>query len=275
MKTKTFIALLFILLSFSFMNGCNAESESNSYKQSTIILNARQKQILEEMELPTDYDSLNYTQQHAIQRIEVMLSYLEDKYEMNFSYAGYVPAGAMESEHLTAYPTADGTGDGANLVTVKPNGETFKDNYSSKEICKYYERLVTIFVKDYFQSEQAKVVIYGFSTSMETTDEITDDCFHYKAGTSTLVFVSDTICDEKKMSKFAEAMKLWFEEHEIVTLDSRLSLIYDDDVTDITRNNIGDYYTNKKLNLNGDYTIIIYGEEIEQNKIVPNSRGSG
>lgn len=275
MKNKTVICFVCVLLSSLFISGCDTQSTSESLPITTITLNDRQKQILEEMELPTDYDSLNHTQQHAIKRIEVMLSYLEDKYEMDFSYAGYVPAGAMEGEHLTAYPTADGTGAGANYVTVKPYGETFKDNYSSKEICKYYESLVTTFVRDYFQSEQAKVIVNGFSTSMETTDEITDGCFHYKAGTNTLVFVSDTICDEKKMSKFAEAMKLWFEGHEIVTLHSRLSLIYDDDVTDITRNTIADYYTNKKLNLNGDYQIFIYGEEIERNKIVPNSRGSG
>lgn len=74
-----------------------------------------------------------------------MLRYLEEKYEMGFSYAGYVPSGAMESEHLTAYST----------------------------------------------------------------------------------------------------------------------------------DNIADYYSNKTLNLNGDYQIIIYGDEIERNKIVPNSRGKG
>lgn len=61
-----------------------------------------------------------------------MLSYLEEKYETEFSYAGYVLAGAVESEHLTAYPTADGADDGAYFVPVKPYGETFKDNYSDK-----------------------------------------------------------------------------------------------------------------------------------------------
>ncbi len=223
-------------------------------------------------ELPTDYGQLNYTQQHAIKRIDIMLCYLEEKYGMEFSYAGYVPAGVMESEHLTAYPTAEGSEGGANLVTVKPDGDTFKDNYASKAIREYYESLCTAFVRNYFESEQAIVIDYRFSTSLNDLTEVTDENFRYKISTETLVFVSDTICDEEQMRAFAEAMKLWFEEHEIIS-DSRVSLIRDDDVTTITRDKIADYYSNKKLNLNGDYQIIIYGNENFQNQLVPNSRG--
>lgn len=249
----------------------NKEKENPSYMSVGSDLNERQKKILEQMELPTEYEELNYKQQHAIRRIEIMLRYLEYKYNMEFSYAGYVPAGLMESEHLTAYPTADGTGDGANFVTVKPDGKTFKDNYASKEICEYYESLCTAFVKDYFQSEQAVFIDFHFSTSLNDISEVTDEKFHYKASTETLVFVSDTICDEEQIRKFAEAMKSWFEEHEIIS-NSRISLIRDD-VTKITRDKFSDYYSNEKLNLNGDYDIIVYGDEIERNKLVPNSRG--
>ena len=59
-----------------------------------------------------------------------MIKYLEDKYGMEFSYSGYVPAGLMESEYLIAYPTAEGSGDGVNLVVVEPDGDAFKDNYA-------------------------------------------------------------------------------------------------------------------------------------------------
>lgn len=221
------------------------------------------------MELPTDYEQLNYTQQHAIKRIEIMLRYLEEKYEMEFSYAGYVPAGAMESEHLTAYPTADGMGEGANLITVKPYGETFKDNYSDKEIREYYESLVSAFIEDYFQSEQAVFINYRFSSSFNDISEVTDDNFHYKASTETLIFVSDTICNEAQIKTFAETFKLWLEEHEIIS-GSRVSLIYGD-VTGVTRENFSDYYStyheNKKLNVSGDYHITIYGGDTEQNYI--------
>ena len=259
--------------------GCNAEiskpTPSNDQNATTqkeddlTNLTDRQKQILEQMELPTDYEQLNYTQQHAIKRIEIMLRYLEEKYEMEFSYAGYVPAGAMESEHLTAYPTADGMGEGANLITVKPYGETFKDNYSDKEIREYYESLVSAFIEDYFQSEQAVFINYRFSSSFNDISEVTDDNFHYKASTETLIFVSDTICNEAQIKTFAETFKLWLEEHEIIS-GSRVSLIYGD-VTGVTRENFSDYYStyheNKKLNVSGDYHITIYGGDTEQNYI--------
>lgn len=259
--------------------GCNAEiskpTPSNDQNATTqkeddlTNLTDRQKQILEQMELPTDYEQLNYTQQHAIKRIEIMLRYLEEKYEMEFSYAGYVPAGAMESEHLTAYPTADGMGEGANLITVKPYGETFKDNYSDKEIREYYESLVSAFIEDYFQSEQAVFINYRFSSSFNDISEVTDDNFHYKASTETLIFASDTICNEAQIKTFAETFKLWLEEHEIIS-GSRVSLIYGD-VTGVTRENFSDYYStyheNKKLNVSGDYHITIYGGDTEQNYI--------
>ena len=68
--------------------GCNAEiskpTPSNDQNATTqkeddlTNLTDRQKQILEQMELPTDYEQLNYTQQHAIKRIEIMLRYLAD-----------------------------------------------------------------------------------------------------------------------------------------------------------------------------------------------------
>lgn len=259
--------------------GCNAEiskpTPSNDQNATTqkeddlTNLTDRQKQILEQMELPTDYEQLNYIQQHAIKRIEIMLRYLEEKYEMEFSYAGYVPASAMESEHLTAYPTADGMGEGANLITVKPYGETFKDNYSDKEIREYYESLVSAFIEDYFQSEQAVFINYRFSSSFNDISEVTDDNFHYKASTETLIFVSDTICNEAQIKTFAETFKLWLEEHEIIS-GSRVSLIYGD-VTGVTRENFSDYYStyheNKKLNVSGDYHITIYGGDTEQNYI--------
>lgn len=259
--------------------GCNAEiskpTPSNDQNATTqkeddlTNLTDRQKQILEQMELPTDYEQLNYIQQHAIKRIEIMLRYLEEKYEMEFSYAGYVPAGAMESEHLTAYPTADGMGEGANLITVKSYGETFKDNYSDKEIREYYESLVSAFIEDYFQSEQAVFINYRFSSSFNDISEVTDDNFHYKASTETLIFVSDTICNEAQIKTFAETFKLWLEEHEIIS-GSRVSLIYGD-VTGVTRENFSDYYStyheNKKLNVSGDYHITIYGGDTEQNYI--------
>lgn len=273
-------ALCSILL--LFCSGCAAEKTPNekindnsvNYQEEgdNMLLTDRQKQILEQMELPSDYEQLNYTQQHAIKRIEIMLCYLENKYSIEFSYAGYVPAGVMESEHLTAYPTADGSGEGANLVTVKPDGDTFKDNYASKEIREYYEELCTTFVREYFQSEQAIVLDYRFSTSLNDLSEVTNEKFQYKLSTETLVFVSDTICDEKRMRKFAKEMKFWLEEHEIIS-NSRVSLIRDNDVTGITRDEISDYYSDKKLNLNGDYDIIIYGDEIERNQLIPNSRG--
>ena len=46
-------------------------------------LTQRQRELLEEMGLPADYDKLTDTQKNAVTSIEAMLSYLESKYMLN------------------------------------------------------------------------------------------------------------------------------------------------------------------------------------------------
>ena len=59
-------------------------------------LTQRQRELLEEMGLPADYDKLTDTQKNAVTSIEAMLSYLESKYQEEFCYLSYAEAGTLE-----------------------------------------------------------------------------------------------------------------------------------------------------------------------------------
>ena len=78
-------------------------------------LTQRQRELLEEMGLPADYDKLTDTQKNAVTSIEAMLSYLESKYQEEFCYLSYAEAGTLEKEHLEAYPAS---GTPSDVVTV-------------------------------------------------------------------------------------------------------------------------------------------------------------
>ena len=89
--------------------GCGMKkNNSNESKNITLkskpelVLNERQKEILEEVGLPTDAEKLDSSQQEAIIAIDEMLTAVEKKYNRSFSYSGYVEQGPLESEYLMA-----------------------------------------------------------------------------------------------------------------------------------------------------------------------------
>ncbi|MCF0109031.1 MAG: hypothetical protein HUJ57_02905, partial [Erysipelotrichaceae bacterium] len=58
------------------------------------VLTQRQKDILAEQGLPTDYEKLTTSQKGAISAIEDLLSYLEETHNEEFTFSGrYWPTG--------------------------------------------------------------------------------------------------------------------------------------------------------------------------------------
>ena len=101
-------------------------------------LNDRQKQILVENGLSDDWSKLNYEQKKSIMAIEAMLSYLENKYDKKFYYAGYVSDMHWGTdEELLAY--AEGEEDYQLKVKVgRYDNGGFYDNYETVLACEEY-----------------------------------------------------------------------------------------------------------------------------------------
>ncbi|WP_040214971.1 hypothetical protein [Clostridium polynesiense] len=107
-----FILGIILIGSVLVLSGCDsiikeigeAFSRPSEREKVEIVLTERQKQILYDSGLSTDYDSLLQSQKSAIIAIEEMLQAVEKKYGMEFAYSGYTDATPLENETLWAYP---------------------------------------------------------------------------------------------------------------------------------------------------------------------------
>ncbi|NLX75647.1 MAG: hypothetical protein GXZ13_07500 [Synergistaceae bacterium] len=91
-----------IILIVFLMVSCqkNSSLDENNLEEESVVLSRRQKDILEEVGLPSKYSELNKQQRSNIVAIGELLSYVEDKYGEKFKFKGYVPGG-LEKEHIT------------------------------------------------------------------------------------------------------------------------------------------------------------------------------
>lgn len=123
--------------------------DAAGHQKNSVTLTDNQIALLEEEGLPTDYNSLTLTQKSAIVAIEDMLQYLENKYGMEFSYYGYIPASGMDREHLLAVPP-EGVSDLA--VTVYRDYEDGQFIYSDDFLTVLAQPVYKDAMQKYFDS---------------------------------------------------------------------------------------------------------------------------
>ncbi len=114
MKNKLLV-MKKILLLFLVLLLCACKENTSSDVKDGIVLNERQKSILEKKGLSTEYEDLTYSQQQAIVSIEELLQVLETKYGEEFSYDSYREKSILENEYLIAYPSG---GENAGLLVM-------------------------------------------------------------------------------------------------------------------------------------------------------------
>lgn len=106
MYKKLFIIIGILLI----LSGCEDKEIINSdiatrEKIEEVVLTKRQKFILKSEGLSTSYKELTSTQQSAIKNVEELLIYLENKYQISFSYSlYYFPEILKQHERLIAIP---------------------------------------------------------------------------------------------------------------------------------------------------------------------------
>ena len=172
--------------------GCGSQSTSNpggaavsieNDKGEAYMLNQRQKDILREQGLPTDYESLTVIQKSAIEAIEDMLSYLEQKYHITVQYDSYVSSGGGETEHLVA--SCD-----AGLITVYRrlvnNTFVYEDNYLSLTAVPLYEKAIDDFLAGKMGEENIRI----FSTLTDTEAGADEGNILSKTTATSIVFAA-------------------------------------------------------------------------------------
>ena len=252
---KRSIVLLTAALLTAGLFSCGAKNSSKAKNE----LNDWQKEVLAAEGLPTEADELTASQLRSIQRIYEMITYLNDKYDEEFIYAGYLEPAANQTETLYAYPRLLGNDYGRNTVTVKAAKDGFIDDYSDRSIVDYAEEMANDFMKDYFDSDQV-IAFFKVNACDIKKNEVENGDFQWKLGVSDIIFVNEDICNTDQVEEFAVNYAKWLYEHE---LDGRhrINIVKDIDITQITHGEISDIYDSN--NYLGFYSIAFDSQKKE------------
>lgn len=127
--TRVVLLITLVLI----LAGCESVNLGKKKAEDRVELSERQISILQRENLPADYEKLTDSQKKSIMAMEELLVYLEDKYDVPFSYVAYYTATVLEPEDLSARPE---NGDKGDIVTVirkySDEGDvSISDNYPS------------------------------------------------------------------------------------------------------------------------------------------------
>ena len=261
---KKQIALLAsAVLAVSMVTSCgknNSSSQTGHKWENSETLNEWQIDLLESQGLPTDIEQLSPTQKRSIQHIYEMITYLNEKYDEEFVYAGYVEPGLMDEETLYAYPKQYGAEGGKNTVevTLDENGD-FTDTYSNMDVSSYAEKLIGDYVRGYFKSDEIAYFMTVNDSDIESMEEVKNGDFNWKIGVTNALFFSDKSFKADDIETFAPQFAKWLYEHKIVA-SNKLKIVKNVDVKNATYLNKDDIY--KFENIVYRFNLIIDEEEV-------------
>ncbi len=125
-KTKLFMIILGVT---TLITGCIPKIDLDQEKEEEveIVLTERQKEILSNEGLPTEYDELSIVEASNITYIEEMYTYLDEKYpEIKFNFHGYINGSNLDKQTLVVSPE---DADEGQFVEVVKEDDHYVDNY--------------------------------------------------------------------------------------------------------------------------------------------------
>lgn len=218
MRKPTLISILVLAALLLTMLGCqpigtpaasHTAAPSGAETEETALLTERQIRILEEQGLPTSYEALSLTQKAAIEAIEEMLCYLEQRYDDQFTYSGYVANSGVEQEHLYAVSEAYSN---LGLVTVyrsyKDGSYTYSDNYSSLLAKPLYEEALNDWIAQSIP-EEAFIV---FSELSSADDDPQKERILSQASAASYILISEEACTKEALGALVDRFGPWIKE---------------------------------------------------------------
>ena len=200
---------IFLLCIQLILCACTVENEpinpEENERSENMNLTDRQIEILCQLGISTEVDELTDNQKEGIVAIEEMLTYLEDKYNENFEYLGYVQGSNLEGESLTAKKVG---GTFVDVVTVIRKNGTFEDDYAKVLARADYEK----YIRNYFGEKGDSVKVYS------DISEVAEDYESYLSenpfkviSSSDCIFLDASTFDEeafeKIISEYSELLK--------------------------------------------------------------------
>lgn len=255
MKKKIiFVVIVFLLFC---VWGCTMEKKNMlssvtiSSSEENVELNKRQKSILEAEGLPTDYEKLTWTQKRAIVSIEEMLQYVDEKYNKTFLYAGYVPAGPMETEHLIAYPSDGDKQDESFTITRTENG--YEDDYISVVINDDFFDYVSNGIQPLLTaSEQMKI----FGKTATLLERIPEDAssFDGNVESSMLIFLDGKTFDAQNIEEFKSSVIDFLNEHRLYST-VQIIILVEGNLQYLTKYNYTEYLSKNYYTYRNEFYI--------------------
>lgn len=213
--------------------GCNMKkNDSGGRKRSEmgnkvaeLVLNDRQKEILEEVGLPTDVEELTYMQKRDIIAIDEMLTAMEEKYNRSFSYAGYVAPGLLEYEHLIAYPS-DGARSFDSFEVRKVEGENgteYEDDYMLVAIRDDFSEYLTDITSQVFHTESVKA--FAEVTRTTLTEVPSDERMYNGAvGSSNYIYIDSASINSEELQTYVDELEKVLYENELYGISQIICL---------------------------------------------------
>ena len=227
----------FIILMIG-VSGCTMNnSDLPNNIESKVSLNQRQKEILTEQGLSTEYTELSTSQQKAIVAIESMLCYAEEKYNTSFSYAGYSAQSSLEKEHMCAFPTSGDKETESFTITKTDAG--YEDDYINVASNEVFVSYVSEGIKSILPNTEIKVFAEITKTSL--TEVPTEDTqLNGNVESSLWVFIDGATFGEEDLSNFKTNFSEYLIEHQLYGM-VQIVLLKDDKIAYPTKYNYTDY----------------------------------
>ena len=218
--------------------GCminNSDLPSNT--ESKVYLNQRQKDILTEQGLSTEYTKLSASQQKAIVAIEEMLGCVEKKYNNSFSYVGYSAQSSLEKEHMRAFPTSGDKETDSFTITKTDNG--YKDDYINVAANAIYVAYVRDGIKTILPDTEIKVFAEITKTSLVKVPTIDTD-IQGKVESSLWIFIDDATFSGRDLTEFKDNFNDYLIEHRLYGM-AQFVLLKEGKIAYLTKYNYTDY----------------------------------
>ncbi len=211
MNYKTFLIFLITLFLMIGACGCTMSNINNSNEnQGEVVLNERQREILIQQELPTEYNELTSSQKKIIVTIEEMLVYAENKYAISVKYISYTAKSWSDAEHVTMCTTDDSN----HVFSVTKTQDGYIDDYIAVVAVKDYENYVLNAMKQLLPSKEIKAFSTITKTSLTAIPELANE-FDGTTEAATWIFVDGATCSDTEFQSFINMSKGFLSEHSL------------------------------------------------------------
>ena len=236
------LKIISFIIALTCLTSCGKAGTSGHQWQNSDTLNEWQIDLLESQGLPTDIEQLTPSQKRSIQHIYEMITYLNEKYDEEFVYAGYVEPGVMDEETLYAYPKQFGSEGGKNTVEVTLDEKgNFTDTYSDMGVSSYLERLIGDYVRSYFDSDEIAYFMTVNDSNIESMEEVRNGNFNWNIGVKNVFFFSDKNVKSEDFEAFVPELAKWLYEHKIVA-NNKLNIVKNINIKELNYSNKDECY---------------------------------